>query len=163
MGRSSLLPFLISRTDACVRCWATSPIFLVSSFIGLGLRQYYDYGSRGSRLMALPNHYLVSSYKSALCAAMECHLRVSGLFLLFALPSESLSSIAPLALNSALLLLKRCTFASCPCARYAASCLGPQRPLSSVFRLWALALILSQHEVILSRQHAKRRAEGALA
>ena len=26
MGRSSLVPPLISRTDACVRCWATSPI-----------------------------------------------------------------------------------------------------------------------------------------
>jgi hypothetical protein len=26
MGRSSLVPSLISRTDACVRCWATSPI-----------------------------------------------------------------------------------------------------------------------------------------
>ena len=55
--------------------------------------------------MALPNYYLVSSYKSALCAAMECYLRVSGLFLLFALSPESLLSIAPLALNSALLLL----------------------------------------------------------
>ena len=55
--------------------------------------------------MVLPNYYLVSSYKSALCAAMECYLRVSGLFLLFALSPESLSSIAPLVLNSALLLL----------------------------------------------------------
>ena len=26
MGRSSLLPLLISHMDACVRCWATSPI-----------------------------------------------------------------------------------------------------------------------------------------
>jgi hypothetical protein len=63
--------------------------------------------------MVLPNYYLVSSYKSALCAAMECHLQVSGLFLLFALLSESPSSIAPLMLNSALLLLN----AAClPCA-----------------------------------------------
>ena len=72
--------------------------------------------------MALPNYYLVSSYKSALCAAMECYLQFSRLFLLFALSSESPSSIAPLALNSALLLLNAarlphaCVPAALPCA-----------------------------------------------
>jgi hypothetical protein len=66
----------------------------------------YDYGSRGSCLMVLPNYYLVSSYKSALCATTECYLRVFGLFLFIALSSES-SFIhrTSLALNSALLLL----------------------------------------------------------
>jgi len=42
VGRSSLVPSPILRTDACVRCWATSPLsvpyFLVSLFISLGLR-----------------------------------------------------------------------------------------------------------------------------
>jgi len=41
VGRSSLVPSPISRTDACVRCWATSPLsvpFFVSLFISLGLR-----------------------------------------------------------------------------------------------------------------------------
>jgi hypothetical protein len=139
------------------------PHFLVSSFIGLGLRQYYNYGSRGSRLMALPNYYLVSSYKSALCAAMECYLRVSGLFLLFALLSESLSSIAPLVLNSALLLLNAaCLPRACaPAALPRASDLSAPCKASLGYGPWPL--ILSQHEVILSRQHAKRRAEGALA
>jgi len=55
--------------------------------------------------MALLNYYLVSSYRSVLCTAMECYLRVSRLFLLLALSSESPLSIAPLTLNSALLLL----------------------------------------------------------
>jgi hypothetical protein len=120
--------------------------------------------------MVLPNYYLVSSYKSALCAAMECHLQVSGLFLLFALLSESPSSIAPLMLNSALLLLNSALLllnAAClPCA-CAPAALPHASDLSALCQAslgygpWPL--ILSQHEVILSRQHAKRRAEGALA
>jgi hypothetical protein len=96
VGRSSLVPSLISRTDACVRCWATSPLSVLFLLFHPLLASDYDYGSKGSRLMVLPNYYLVSSYKSALCAAMECHLRVSGLFLFIAPLSESLSFIAPL-------------------------------------------------------------------
>jgi hypothetical protein len=113
--------------------------------------------------MALPNYYLVSSYKSTLCAAMECYLRVSRLFLLFALSPESLSSIAPLTLNSALLLLNTahlpCAYA--PTALPHASDLNAPCQASLGYGPWPL--ILSQHKVILSRQHAKRRAEGALA
>ena len=47
MGHSSLVPPLISRTDACVCCWATSPIsfhfFLVSPLLAL------DYNSLGQQ------------------------------------------------------------------------------------------------------------------
>jgi len=47
MGRSSLLPPFISHTDACVRCWATSPdipsfhlvsFLLTSDYDNLGVR-----------------------------------------------------------------------------------------------------------------------------
>jgi hypothetical protein len=68
--------------------------------------------------MVLPNYYLVSSYKSTLCAAMECYLRVSGLFLLFALLSESPSSIAPLL----------CSTVHCSCSMLHV-CLVPVHPL----------------------------------
>ena len=38
--------------------------------------------------MVLPENCLVSSYKSAMCAAWKCYLRVYGLFLLFPLLSD---------------------------------------------------------------------------
>ena len=56
--------------------------------------------------MVLPENYLVSSYKSAMCAAWKCYLRVSGLFLFIPLSLESLSFASQtLALNSASPLL----------------------------------------------------------
>jgi len=42
VGRSSLLLPLISRTDACVRCWATSPISFHFFLFHLLLTEDYD-------------------------------------------------------------------------------------------------------------------------
>ena len=56
--------------------------------------------------MVLPKYYLVSSYKSAMCAVWKCYLQVYRLFLLFPLSSEKpLICLTPLALNSASPLL----------------------------------------------------------
>jgi len=88
--------------------------------------------------MVLPKYYLVSSYKSAMCAVWKCYLRVYGLFLLFPLLSEKpLVRLTPLALNSASPLLNLAGL-PCACAPSALPCVWTSVLISSAFKyaLW---------------------------